>query len=637
MVTTLRSSNRIRSCAVWVPVGSLVAPLFAALLITSLLLAKTAAVAGNEPVAKSQDSNTSKISTAGKTKADKRSGAGKSDDNSGADEVSPEIPPPVEYEAVKLADGTEVQVEKWGETFLGYDYVPPLAFGDHRLQVIVDYERLGHHNAAIASLQIDEKREALYWCDDNQRHGVGHLWRAHTNGGGATILASHLADPRGLWLDTERSKLYWLEGMATTANALMVADANGKNGKALVDRLKTPYALGFDPKRGELYYHCQEDHRIVRVKNDGTDETPILSGSDVGPNTNGMAFDTSQDRLYWAVVDLGIRSASRDGSGMADVIEYRTFGRAEGFTLDSENRKLYFADAPYGRIERANLDGSQREAVAAFPVEDRQGWGRFIGGGLAVDHPRKRLYFSGIRGKAVTGYAIIYSMPLPPVRPAVRRPSPPLVLAINPGEQGSGGEISLKGERLGNTTAISFIDDSTCQHVPAKFHVVDDRTLAVKVPRLAAACAHPVIVVQTSIGVTMTLNRDLKPVGSNAKYEHDRLAAGKLPQLWLMPGSLATNVEVALAYVERDALIAADGKGANTIFAKNGSAVRLSYLADSVIYHEPFAMTTRTPDMARPSETEANIKFVPVPAIRASFLDALFTYAGARGKGVERK
>ena len=426
--------------------------------------------------------------------------------------------------------------------------------------------------------------------------------------------------------------------MATTVNALMVADTNGRNAKALVDRLKHPYALGFDPKRGELYYHCHEDHRIVRVKNDGTDETPVVNGPDnVGPNISGMAFDTTDDKLYWALIPEGVRRADRDGSALREVLGERWLTRANGIAVDSEGRKLYTLSSVYGRVERSNLEGSQREVLAIFPVEDSQGFTRGISGGIAFDHVHKRLYFSGGKGKGVTGSGIIYSMPLPAVRGAVRRPSPPLVAAINPGEQASGGEISLEGENLQHTTAVAFIDDSTCRHVPAKFHVADDGALLVKVPRLTDACAHPVIVVQTASGVTMTLHKQLKPVHPTTKYKHDRLAGTALPQVWLMPASLATNLEVAVVYIERDATIAAAGKGTNTIFAKNGSAVGLSYLADSVVYHEPFAMTTRTPEMSRPSENEARLKFVPVPAIRPSFLDALFTYATAPGKGAERK
>jgi hypothetical protein len=177
--------------------------------------------------------------------------------------------------------------------------------------------------------------------------------------------------------------------------------------------------------------------------------------------------------------------------------------------------------------------------------------------------------------------------------------------------------------------AVVFVDDSTCQRTPAKFQVVNDETLEITVPQLSKESHQPVIIVQTPSGVTMTLRKNLRVIESKGRYIHDRFAAGPLPELWMSADSAAGNVEMAIAYVGNRCEFSAAGRGTDTVFAANGSRIALSFLADCVVYHEPFMFTTRMPALRRDA-AEANapgLKFVPVLAIRPSFLDFSFAYS----------
>ncbi len=321
------------------------------------------------------------------------------------------------------------------------------------------------------------------------------------------MLADHRAHPRNLVLDTERGKLYWLEGLSKTG-ALMSADTSGKNLTTLVDRLKTPHGLAIDAHRDELYYF--EQHRIVRVKADGSDEKLIVNGQrQTGSFASAMQFDATEDKLYWNV-GFGLITArvDRDGSSPSGH-QLHPMGGVQGFALDAETKKIYFLNSPYGRVERANLGGSQEEVLAVFPIEDSAGFTRGVSGAVAVDVLHKQLYYSGGKGKGTSDSPRIIRMGLPPVLTPTVRPAPPLITAIPVGELRAGADVTVMGQHFTHATAVSFVNDSTCKHALAKFHVVDDQTLAIAVPRMTDACKHPVIVLQTPSGVTMNLRKEI--------------------------------------------------------------------------------------------------------------------------------
>jgi hypothetical protein len=394
--------------------------------------------------------------------------------------------------------------------------------------------------------------------------------------------------------------------------------------------LKTPFGLAIDVKRGELYYF--EEYRIIRIKTDGSEETLIVNTAfNTGSYAYVMDFDPSEDKLYWVVGQEGVRRVNRDGSDfVSDLFWLHSWGHIEGFAIDRRHKRFYFPNAPYGRVERVSFDGTQHEAVVSFPDEYREGFVRGASGGIAVDCVHHYLYFSGGKGKGTTDSPRIYRVPLPPVLRPQERPSPPLITSIPQGPQHAGDKVSLRGRHFTNATDVVFVDDSTCHPASASFRVVDDQTLEITVPKLSKECIHPVIILQTPSGVTMTLTKNLKSLKAQAHYEYDRFAAGKPALLWMSPMSWASAVEMAITYVNEDGNYAAEGRGGNTVFAKNGGRVRLKFLADSNIYHEPFMITSRMPRLTiNGAEAKSpGLKFVPVSAIQPSFVDKLATYQG---------
>jgi hypothetical protein len=181
--------------------------------------------------------------------------------------------------------------------------------------------------------------------------------------------------------------------------------------------------------------------------------------------------------------------------------------------------------------------------------------------------------------------------------------------------------VILSGDGLADAVDVRFIDDSTGAHTKAKFRATDEGRLAVTVPRLTEQCKRPVIVVRTPNGVTMTLGTDIlapRPNNDMGLYQHERSMSG-LEKLWLRPGVLTGDVEVAVVYAAGDSHFLTGRKGMVTAFAKNGSIV--TFTDHNVIYHEPFAKLA--PGRLYHDRTTT---LIPVPAIRPSFPEQAFRY-----------
>ena len=399
------------------------------------------------------------------------------------EEAPPSAPlPPPEMETVKLADGSEVEVEKRGETFAARDYEPPIDIQDRRVQVIFDSGRDRVFRTSFA-MAVDSEGGKLYFCEglpqppnppNAEGHPSGRILRSNLDGTKVQILATDRSYPRNLVLDQARGRLYWLEGSGLSIHTLQSARLDGKDETTLSRGLHQPNALTLDTERGHLYYW--ENSRLVRINVDGTDEEvvtdnyriarPDFATSGTTPPTTG-SLPRSGRRL--ALV-------RRDGShpkGLRRVLGIRQFA------FDDAHQKFYYANSSL-ELARSNTDGTQIEPLVAAPRISVDGFSRRIGC-VALDLPHGQIYWSGSRDRGDMNVTLCRTA-LRALSVPTDRPSPPQISAIAPIEQAAGGEITLNGSDLARTVAVAFLDDATGAHVSAKFVPKGDDRLSVIVP-----------------------------------------------------------------------------------------------------------------------------------------------------------
>jgi dipeptidyl aminopeptidase/acylaminoacyl peptidase len=566
----------------------------------------------------------------------------------GAPESPEHAPEPTKFETVKLDDGTEVQIEKWGKTYPAYEYHPPVDILDRSVHVVLDGERDGVPQMAVNSLAVDSQGGWLYWCEGRGDSPTGRVMRSRLDGTKVQVLATDRVYPHGLVLDDQRRGwLYWLEGAGEAPSRLQAATPDGKE-MTLSKGLNRPGGLALDSARGQLYYW--EQSRLVRINVDGTGEEILMANPRaVSVSFGSLAFDAAQNRIIGSAAGGQYQWFERDKPNLLHCVPWmENCVRMSGFAFDEDHQKIYFADL--GRtLRRANLDGTQIEALVVSPAYYPDEWSRTIGGDVALDPARGQIYWTGGRIRGGAMYAEICRMNLPPLPEPTERPAPPRITAVEPAEQASGGEVMLSGDGLAGAVGVRFIDDSTGMHVEAKFRVAGEGRLAVTVPQLGKRCKRPLIVVQTPSGVTMTLGTDVqapkigpvpykdvltvaidkeRPWWLGGTYQTDRYkrsATGMMVRLWLRPGVGSGATECAVVYAQRGSSVIPGAKGMVTAFAKDNAIADTSRVFgenEVVIYHEPFAFASYS------MYYNTTVKRIPVPAIRPSFPEQTFRYRG---------
>ncbi|MDE0627264.1 MAG: SUMF1/EgtB/PvdO family nonheme iron enzyme [Bryobacterales bacterium] len=224
-------------------------------------------------------------------------------------------------------------------------------------------------------------------------------------GDGGLATAAQLMNPRGLAVDGAgnlyiadsgnfRVRRVGLDGTITTVAGTGINDYGRDGGVAAVTEIGSPWGVAFD-RAGNLYISTNS-FRVLRVGLDGIITTVAGTGvagysGDGGPataarlsHTYGIVVDawgnlfiaearnhrvrkvilaapqTLPGKIYWTDSSTGkIQRANLDGSEVEDLVT-STSGNPERLALDVGAGKMYWS-TNNGIVRRANLDGSEVE------------------------------------------------------------------------------------------------------------------------------------------------------------------------------------------------------------------------------------------------------------------------------------
>lgn len=212
------------------------------------------------------------------------------------------------------------------------------------------------------------------------------------------MLRADWGEPAGVVVDIDNEWMYWTNG---TGGPPYVQRCNidGSNVVDIVTSLSYPAypaQLALDPTRGHLYVSDTWGGRIWRCNYDGSELVEAVAAV---PYPWGLTIDVAGGKLYWTYADGdGVGRANLDGTGKETLIpRLYDFGNS-GIVLNLHAGKIYWgASHPqwidYGRVLRANLDGSDVEELIPFGVGSPKA--------LAIDAPAGTLYWSDRTSKTV--------------------------------------------------------------------------------------------------------------------------------------------------------------------------------------------------------------------------------------------
>lgn len=138
---------------------------------------------------------------------------------------------------------------------------------------------------------------------------------------------------------------------------------NGTGHELLVEKQGSVEGIVYDPTYGELYWTSNSDASISRINlrlNGSKIEKIIKLGLEDKPR--GIAVDSCASRVYWTNWNNrspSIQRAYLSGYDLQAIIT-SDIRMPNAITIDHKLQKLYWSDARLDKIEKCNLDGTER-------------------------------------------------------------------------------------------------------------------------------------------------------------------------------------------------------------------------------------------------------------------------------------
>ncbi len=225
-------------------------------------------------------------------------------------------------------------------------------------------------------IAVDKKDGKIYWADFDTRK----IQRANLDGTNIEdIITAKLGYPYYLAVDTSGGKLYW-----TDTRIIQRSNLDGTEVEELVtwkDGASWPQDIAVDSNDKKIYWADSDTRKIQRSNLDGTNIEDLVTEGLQNPQR--IALDPIAGKIYWA--DRGmIRRADLDGKNVEESV--LDLGFVSAMAVDPVAGKLYWTEWDIEKVHRANLDGTNVEAIFTTGVK------RILG--IAIDTEQQKIYWT---------------------------------------------------------------------------------------------------------------------------------------------------------------------------------------------------------------------------------------------------
>ena len=204
------------------------------------------------------------------------------------------------------------------------------------------------------ALNITVAGGKVYWTEQTGESS-GTINSANLNGSGVTELASIMAVPMGIAVDTAGSKLYW----TNSRGRIQSANLDGSRITNELQNLPSPMDIALG--RGLVYW--TQGNGSVRLVN--LTGQKIVRDISTGSDTPGSLV-IGGSKVYWTEQTGDgsgtINSANLSGTGATQLASILAV--PSGIAVDGSRSKLYWTNSR-GRIQSADLDGSKIQNVVS--------------------------------------------------------------------------------------------------------------------------------------------------------------------------------------------------------------------------------------------------------------------------------
>ena len=213
------------------------------------------------------------------------------------------------------------------------------------------------------------------------------------SGQSTQILHPNLDYAGGIWVDTNSGQLYWADLFAQTVMTAPV-DTTQPGLRAIANsvdqNLGWPTDVLVDSETETIYFTVREgsesekESALFSMDFNGQILDTLLSEEDGLDRPNALAWDKENNIIYVADADEGVFNVSLNNDELAGPLEIETYD-VRSVALDPQNDKLYMVTTT-DEIHRTNTDGSSFEVL----VED----GFVDGQHIKVDVDAGKIYWT---------------------------------------------------------------------------------------------------------------------------------------------------------------------------------------------------------------------------------------------------
>nr|XP_042899679.1 low-density lipoprotein receptor-related protein 1 isoform X4 [Parasteatoda tepidariorum] len=170
----------------------------------------------------------------------------------------------------------------------------------------------------------------------------------------------HMRNVIGLSFDYFGQRLFYSDIQRGTINSVLF---NGTKPTVLVEKQGSVEGLAYDPVHQDLYWTSHSDSSLSRINLASANASPeVIIQLGVEDKPRGIDVDSCASRIYWTnwnTMNPSIQRAYLSGFDLHSIIE-TNIHMPNALALDHKSQKLYWSDARLDKIERCNLDGTER-------------------------------------------------------------------------------------------------------------------------------------------------------------------------------------------------------------------------------------------------------------------------------------
>ncbi|GFY45676.1 low-density lipoprotein receptor-related protein 1 [Trichonephila inaurata madagascariensis] len=170
----------------------------------------------------------------------------------------------------------------------------------------------------------------------------------------------HMRNVIGLASDYNGKRIFYSDIQRGTINSVFF---NGSNPTVIVEKQGSVEGLAYDPIHKDLYWTSHSNSSLSRISLASFNATPeviIQLGDEDKPR--GIDVDSCASRIYWTnwhTRNPSIQRAFLSGFDLQSIVE-TNIRMPNALALDHKAQKLYWSDARLDKVERCNLDGTER-------------------------------------------------------------------------------------------------------------------------------------------------------------------------------------------------------------------------------------------------------------------------------------